>query len=132
MYSRGGRSRLSFLVKLLDFLSSLVSDGKAYRTVNVYGSMLSLNMGKLAGFYLGKHPHAVKLIQGVYNKRTPIPKYFHFWEVNPVIEFLISLGPNSDLSFKSHSIKFAMLLALSSLCRVLELQPSSTKIRLCS
>jgi hypothetical protein len=57
----------------------------------------------------------------MYNKKAPISRYLSFWEVDSVIEFLISLGPNSDLTFKNLSMKLAMLLALSSLCRVSEL-----------
>ena len=109
------------IAKVLDFLSSLVSDGKAYRTVNVHRSMLSSTLGKLDGFDLGKHPLVVKLMRGVYNKKPPSPKYSNFWEVDSVIDFLISLGPNRDLPFKSLSMKLAMLLALASLCRVSEL-----------
>jgi hypothetical protein len=109
------------IAKVLDFLSSLVSDGKAYRTVNVHRSMLSSTLGKLDGFDLGKHPLVVKLMRGVYNKKPPSPKYSNFWEVDSVVEFLISLGPNGDLPFKNLSLKLAMLLALSSLCRVSEL-----------
>jgi len=43
------------LAEVLDFLSSLVGEGKAYRTINVYRSMLSSTLGKLDGFDLGKH-----------------------------------------------------------------------------
>ena len=109
------------IAKVLDFLSSLVGSGKAYRTVNVHRSMLSSTLGKFDGSDLGKHPLVVKLMRGVYNKKPPTPRYSHFWEVDSVIEFLISLGPNSELSFKNLSMKLAMLLALSSLCRVSEL-----------
>jgi hypothetical protein len=41
--------------------------------------------------------------------------------VYSVIEFLISLDPNSGLTFKSLSLKLAMLLALSLLCSVSEI-----------
>lgn len=83
--------------------------------------MLLSTLGKLDGFDLGKHPLVVKLMRGVYNKKPSTPKYSRFWEVDSVIEFLISLGPNSDLTFKNLSMKLAILLALSSLCRVSEL-----------
>lgn len=63
----------------------------------------------------------MKLMRGVYNRKLPAPKYSRFREVDSVIEFLISLCPNSDLTFKNLLMKLAMLLALSSLCRVLEL-----------
>lgn len=89
--------------------------------VNVHRSMLSSTLGKLNGFDSGKHPLVVELMRGVYNRKPPTPKYSHFWEVDSVTEFLISLGPNSELSFKGLSMKLAMWLALYSLCRVSEL-----------
>jgi len=58
---------------------------------------------------------------GVYNKIPSAPKYSGFWDVDTVINFLIALGPNSDLPFNSLSRKLATLLALASLCRVSEL-----------
>ena len=61
------------LAEVLDFLSSLVSEGKSYRTINVYRSMLSSTLGKLDGFDLGKHPLVLRLMRGVYNKIPPIP-----------------------------------------------------------
>jgi hypothetical protein len=83
--------------------------------------MLSSTLGMLDGFDLGKHPLVVKLMRGAYNKKPPSPKHSNFWEVDIVIEFLISLEPNRNLPFKSLSMKLAILLALSSLCRVSEL-----------
>lgn len=53
---------LPSIAKGLDFLSLLVSGGKAYRTVNVHRSMLLSTLGKLDGFDLGKHPLVVKLM----------------------------------------------------------------------
>lgn len=55
-------SMLPSIAKGLDFLSLLVSGGKAYRTVNVHRSMLLSTLGKLDGFDLGKHPLVVKLM----------------------------------------------------------------------
>lgn len=109
------------LEKVLEFLSWLVGEGKAYRTVNVSRSMLSSTLGKIDGFDIGKHPLVVKLMKGAYNKKPPAPKYTGFWDVNLVINYITSLGPNDGLSFSALSTKLAVLLALSSLCRVSEL-----------
>ncbi|XP_045023289.1 uncharacterized protein LOC116935744 isoform X2 [Daphnia magna] len=109
------------LEKVLEFLSWLVGEGKAYRTVNVARSMLSSTLGKIDGVDIGKHPLVVKLMKGAYNKMPPAPKYAGFWDVNLVINYIISLGPNDGLSLAALSSKLAVLLALSSLCRVSEL-----------
>ncbi len=109
------------VAKVLEFLSSLVREGKAYRTINVARSMLSSTLGKIDGHDIGKHPLIVKLMRGAYNKKPPVPKYSGFWDVSTVVDYLISLGPNSGLSFPDLSKKLVVLLALSSLCRVSEL-----------
>ena len=82
--------------------------------------MLSSTLGKIDGLDIGKHPLVVKLMKGAYNKKPPIPKYTGFWDINLVINYVISLGPNYELSFSTLSTKLAVLLALSSLCRVSE------------
>jgi hypothetical protein len=109
------------LAKVLEFLSWQVGEGKAYRTVNVSRSMLSSTLGKIDGFDIGKHPLVVKLMKGAYNKKPPVPRYTGFWDINLVINYIISLGSNNELSFSTLSTKLAVLLALSSLCRVSEL-----------
>lgn len=109
------------LEKVLEFLSWLVGERKAYRTVNVSRSMLSSTLGKIDGVDIGKHPLVVKLMKEAYNKKPPAPKYAGFWDVNLVINYIISLGPNDGLLFPALSTKLAVLLTLSSLCRVSEL-----------
>jgi hypothetical protein len=44
------------LAKVLEFLSSLVREGKASRTINVARSMLFSTLGKIDGYDIGKHP----------------------------------------------------------------------------
>jgi hypothetical protein len=50
------------LAKVLEFLSSLVSEGKTYWTINVARSMLSSTLGKIDGCDIGKHPLIVLLM----------------------------------------------------------------------
>ncbi len=83
--------------------------------------MISSTFGKIDGCDIGKHPLIVRLMRGAYNKKPPVPKYSGFRDVNKAVDYLISLGPNSGLSFQDLSKKLAVLLALSSLCRVSEL-----------
>ena len=61
------------LAKILEFLSSLVNEGKAYRTINVARSMLSSTLDKIDGCDVGKHPLIVRLMRGAYNKKPPVP-----------------------------------------------------------
>ena len=107
------------LAKVMKFLSSLIEE-KAYITTNIARSMLSSRLDKIDGCDIGKHPLIVRLMTGAFNKNPPVPKYSGFWDVNTVVDYLITLGPNSGLSFPVLFKKLAVLLALSSLCRVSE------------
>lgn len=83
--------------------------------------MLSSTLGKIDGVDVGQHPLVLKLMKGAYNRKPPAPKYSRFWDVGMVVDFLITLGPNNVLPFPHLSRKFALLLALSTFCRVSEL-----------
>lgn len=109
------------LAKVLEFLSSLLREGKAYRTINVARSMLFSTLGKINGYDIGNHPLIVKLMREACKTKPRVPKYSGFWDVSTVVDYFISLGPNSGLSFLDLSKKLVVLLALSSLCRVSEL-----------
>jgi hypothetical protein len=52
------------LNKVLDFLAGLCNEGKAYRSINVYRSMLSSTLKAIDGFDVGKHPTVMKVMQG--------------------------------------------------------------------
>lgn len=108
------------LSKVLEFLARLCQEGKAYRSVNVFRSMLSSTLSPIDGVDVGKHPLVVKIMKGIYNVEPPAPKYNNFWDVNVVLNLLNSWA-NTELSFARLSSKAVMLLALTSLCRVSEL-----------
>jgi hypothetical protein len=50
------------LTIVLDFLSELHEEGKAYRSINVSRSMLSATLDKIKGYDVGKHPLVIKLM----------------------------------------------------------------------
>ena len=109
------------LTVVLDFLSDLHGEGKAYRLINVSRSMLSATLDKIEGFDVGKHPLVIKLMLGIFNSNPPRPRYNSFWDINSVLSYLEGLGPDTSLSFKNISSKLVMLLALTSLFRVSEI-----------
>jgi hypothetical protein len=106
---------------ILEFLSDLHGKGLAYRSINVYRSMLSGTLEQMEGYDVGKHPLVIKLMQGIFNSTPPKPKYTEFWDVGVVLRHLQSLGPDVDLSLTSLSHKLVILLALTSLFRVSEI-----------
>ena len=71
---------------------------------------------------VGQHPLVVRLMKGAFNKRPPIPKYSTTWSVGSVLNYLRSLGHNSEMSLKDPSQKLATLLALTTSGRSSDLQ----------
>lgn len=53
--------------------------------------------------------------------RTPQPRYQNTWDVDTVLDFVLKMGDNSDLSLKMLSLKLTTLLALTSASRASEI-----------
>ena len=106
---------------ILDYISHLHHSGKAYNTVNIARSMLSVTLRPIDGIPIGYHPLVVKIMKGCYNLNPPGPKYSSTWDPEIVLAYLRNLGENSGLSFADLSAKAVTLLALSTLLRVSEL-----------
>ena len=100
---------------------NLYKESKAYRSINVYRSMLSSTLDRIGGHDVGKHPLAVKLMKGIFHSNPPQPKYNGFWDIGSVLSYLESLGSDDSLSLKILSYKLLMLLAFTSLFRVSEI-----------
>lgn len=66
----------------------------------------------IEGIPIGQHPLVTHLMKGVYNSRPPKPRYSVTWDVDVVVKYLMSLGPNSSLSLRQLSQKLALLMAL--------------------
>lgn len=111
----------SSLIEILEFLSHLHLSGKAYSTINVHRSMLSVTLEPINGIPIGKHPLIIKLMRGCYNKNPPKPKYSNLWDVSIVLGFMKSRGDNEELCLSMLSKKLATLLAIVTLMRTSEL-----------
>ena len=94
---------------ILSFLASQFHKSHQYRSLNIYRSSIH---PRIDGFEIGKHPMVIRLMKGVFNKRSPLQKYTTTWSVGNVLIYLRSLGCSSDLSLKDLSYKLATLLAL--------------------
>ena len=109
----------SSLNAVLDYLASLYKSGLQYRTINSHRSAISAYHAIIEGYAVGKHPRVCALLKGVFNCRTPQPKYSVIWDVEVVLRFLKSL--TGELSNKHLTCKLSMLLALCCASRCHEL-----------
>ncbi|KAI9554999.1 reverse transcriptase [Daphnia sinensis] len=121
LYWNGHHPLHGSLINVITFLSDSFQNGKAYSTINVYRSMLSVTLPQVNRQDLGKHPTVLKLMKGIFNSNPPKPKYAGTWDVDLVLNFFKSAPPNKDLSLIQLLRKAAMLLALVTMFRVSEL-----------
>lgn len=96
----------------MEFLTVLYESGVGYSSINTARSALSsyLTLGKTLP--IGQWPLVKRFLRGVYNKRPMFPRYQQTWDVNVVLEFLITLSPVKLLSLRCLTLKLVMLLAL--------------------
>ena len=90
----------NFVKSVVDFLSYHFQQGRQYSTINTYRSALSATIPPIDGQPVGQHPLVCKLLQGMFNKRPPMPQYQTTWDVGLVIQCLRSLSPTEDQSLQ--------------------------------
>lgn len=102
---------------VLLFLHTLYGQELSYSTLNTARSALStLLTNNSTGNYNSPttHPFIIRYLKGVFNLRKPTPRYSETWDVSLVLDNMKRLHPLATLSLKTHSLKLAMLLALTS------------------
>ena len=102
----------------LNFLQYLFNLSVSYSSINTARSALSFILPRNYCGSFGQHFLVKKFVRGVYNLRTPAPKYGYIWDVSVVLEFFRHLPENNLLSLKLLSLKLVMLVALVSGQRV--------------
>ena len=113
---------------IANFLAELYQEGYQYSSINVYCSSISMTQDKVDGYLAGQHPTVVRPMKGVFNKRPPLPRYTHSWDVSKVTSYISSLDVNDNLSLKILSLKLVMLLALTRPTRSSDLSSLDFKI----
>ena len=102
----------------LNFLQYLFNLNVSYSSINTARSALSFILPRNDCGSFGQHFLVKKFVRGVYNLRTPAPKYSYIWDVSVVLKFFRHLPENNLLSLKLLSLKLVMLVALVSGQRV--------------
>ncbi len=93
---------------------------KQYRTINTLRSAISMTHHEIDGTRIGQHPLVSRFLKGVFNS-PPAPRYSSTWDVDVVLNYIMNLPDNEQLSFQCLSHKLAMLMALSNADRCLDL-----------
>jgi integrase len=120
-FRRGADPLRNDLTTLLEYLVDLRESGKAYSTINVHRSMLSVTLEKINNIEVGKHPWVTRLIAGLFNKAPLKPRYPQTWNPDVVIQLAAESKPNEDLGLAELSYKTVTILALATMLRTAEL-----------
>ncbi|XP_070191587.1 uncharacterized protein [Littorina saxatilis] len=104
--------------EVLQFLTKLYEDGLAYSAINTARSALSAVVILPDNKTVGCHPLVIRFLKGIFELRTPQPRYNETWDVDKVLQFFRNLGENSELSLKDLTLKLCSLLLLITAHRV--------------
>ncbi|KAI2657236.1 hypothetical protein H4Q32_021343 [Labeo rohita] len=112
---------------VLEFLQDRFSTGLAHSTLKVYVAAIAAYHAPLGGTSVGKDPLVVRFLRGALRLRPPVQPRVPTWDLAVVLEALCGppFEPIEESSDHLLSIKTVLLLALSSLKRVGDLQALS-------
>ena len=119
LHARGVSLSSVGLGVVADYLASLFSSGRAYRTITLHRSVLSSMFPPMGGFSLGTHPLLSRLVRGVFQQRPPSRRLFPSWDVASVFAIFDAMAP--PLDFISLQRRCAFFLAMASARRPSEL-----------
>jgi len=121
-YQRSADPVSSPIEQLADFLTEMFKAGYEYSTINLHRSAVSALHEEVEGMPVGQHNLIKKIMTGVFQEKPPQPRYSDTWDVDVVLRHISNLGRNEDLSDTQLTHKLAMLLALTTVSRVSEIQ----------
>lgn len=117
---------------LVNFLAALFAEGLQHRTINTIRSAISATHVQVDNTPIGQHPVVTRLMKGMYNSRSPKPRYPSSWKVADVTHALKEWGVNASLSLKQLTLKLCMLMALVVASRSSELAALDLRFRVFS
>ncbi|KAL0163648.1 hypothetical protein M9458_039401, partial [Cirrhinus mrigala] len=109
---------------VLEFLQARFSTGLSHSTLKAYVAAISAYHAPLGGLSVGKDPLVIRFLCGVLSLRPPVQPHVPMWDLAVVLEALCR-PPFEPIEVRFLTIKTALLLALTSLKRVGDLQALS-------
>ena len=70
---------------VVNYLASKFTGGKEFRIFYVTRSAISKTHPKLDGISVGQHPLVCQVMKGIFQKKSPLPKYSSSWDVSLLI-----------------------------------------------
>ncbi|KAL0148327.1 hypothetical protein M9458_056389 [Cirrhinus mrigala] len=112
---------------VLEFLQDRLSAGLTHSTLKVYVAAIAAYHAPLGGLSVGKNPLVTRFLRGALRLRPPVRPRIPTWDLSVVLEALCRppFEPIEGIVDRFLTIKTVLLLALSSLKRVGDLQALS-------
>ncbi len=114
------------LIVVLSFLQELLDKGRSPSTLKVYIyiAAIAASYAPIAGQSLGRNTSAVRFLRGTKRLYPPLPLTVLTWDLPTVLMALKGppFEPLQSITFRSLSLKTALLLALALIKRVGDLQ----------
>ena len=98
----------------------------SYSSINTARSALSIMFWNDTGVTVGSQPIIKRYMKGVFEWRPPKPRYTHTWDASIMLNYLLELFPNEELSLLEITHKTVCLFALASAQRAQTLSLLST------
>ncbi|KAI2668522.1 Transposon Tf2-11 polyprotein [Labeo rohita] len=112
---------------VLEFLQDRLPAGLTHSTLKVYVAAIAAYHAPLGGLSMGKNPLVTRFLCGALTLRPPVRPRIPTWDLSVVLEALSRppFEPIEEISYRFLTLKTVLLLALSSLKRVGDLQALS-------
>ena len=98
--------------QVLDFLHKLYELGLSHSAIETHRNAISAIVEIPGVPQLGEHWLVSPFMKGIFHLRPPQPRYTKTWDVNKVLSYLKSLGPNDSLTLKQLTLKTEALLII--------------------
>lgn len=103
---------------MIDFLTELYDQGLGYSAICTARSALSAIMGTVDGKTIGQHYLISHFVKGVFELRTPVPRFKQTWDISVLLNFFREKKKNQELTLKELTHKLCALLMVVSAQRV--------------
>ncbi|KAI2647902.1 Transposon Ty3-G Gag-Pol polyprotein [Labeo rohita] len=112
---------------VLEFLQDRLSAGLSHSTLKVYVAAIAAYHAPLGGLSVGKDPLVSRFLRGALRLRPPVRSRVPSWDLSLVLEALCGppFEPIEEISDRHLTIKTVLLIAITSLKRVGDLQALS-------
>ena len=106
---------------ILDFLTDCFHEGYEYNTIAGFSPAIFAYHNSIQRVSVGQNDRVVALFSGIFNDRPTQPKFDFICDVRRVLDFIITLECDRNLSLKQLTLKLTMLLVLTSATRTSEI-----------